>query len=140
MLEEPLEGIELSYIVMYDGKNYTPLPVAQDYKRLTEDPDSPNTGGMGSYAPVTLSRKLEERITNELVGRTIRGLKKEGLAQPGILYFGIMITKDGPKLLEYNCRFGDPETQATLPLRERPRRARLFSAWGNPVREDTGRQ
>ena len=117
VIEEYLEGQELSYLVFTDGEAFEAMPLAQDYKQAEEGDTGPMTGGMGTVAPVDLldgpTRRLVER---EIVERTLRGLRSEGIDYRGVLYFGIMLTAGGPRLLEYNVRFGDPETQVVLPL------------------------
>lgn len=117
LVEERLEGDELSLIVLTDGRTVRAFPLAQDHKQLLDGDRGPNTGGMGAHAPVPqvttgLRRELERRI----VEPTLAGLEREGLAFRGFLYFGIMVTPDGPRLLEYNVRLGDPEAQVILPL------------------------
>lgn len=116
VIESCLVGYECSLMVLADGSNVTVLPVATDYKRRFDKNEGPNTGGMGCYAPVRISDYLLEEIMDNIVLPTIRGMAYEGRPYRGILYFGLMITEDGPKVLEYNVRFGDPETQAVLPL------------------------
>lgn len=115
LLEEGLQGRELSYIVLTDGRNVLPLVSAQDHKRAFDGDEGPNTGGMGAYsADDLLSKELEDTIQRTIVEPTIRGMGQEGRPYQGFLYFGLMLTKDGPKVLEYNCRMGDPETQAII--------------------------
>ena len=119
VIEEILEGWECSFIILTDGENFVPLTPACDYKRLLDGDEGPNTGGMGAYAPVRKLHKVScEEILNTIVEPTLDALKKEGIVYKGFLYFGLMMTKDGPKLLEYNCRLGDPEAQVILPLIE----------------------
>ncbi len=116
ILEEFLEGIEVSFQVITDGNRFIPLASAQDYKRQLDNNLGPNTGGMGSYSPsVYLKQDLHHTIINDIIIPTIQGLNNEGRTYKGVLYAGIILTKDGPKILEYNSRFGDPETQAILP-------------------------
>jgi phosphoribosylamine--glycine ligase len=119
VLEEFLEGEELSLLAVCDGERAVPMAPAQDYKRLGDDDRGPNTGGMGSYSPVpgfdaqhaeALARAVHQPIVDEL--------RRRGTPYHGILYAGLMMTTAGPKVLEYNCRFGDPETQAVLPRLE----------------------
>ncbi len=115
ILEEGLRGREISYIVLTDGKQVVPLVPAQDHKRAFDGDEGPNTGGMGSFSSRDLlSRELEGTIQKTIVEPTIKGMAKEGLPYQGFLYFGLMITDDGPKVLEFNCRMGDPETQAII--------------------------
>jgi phosphoribosylamine--glycine ligase len=115
LLEEGLAGPELSYIVLADGKNFVPLVPTCDHKRAFDGERGPNTGGMGAYSTDDiLSRELETKIVDSIVKPTLAGLEQEGAPYNGFLYFGLMITRDGPKVLEYNCRLGDPETQAIL--------------------------
>jgi phosphoribosylamine--glycine ligase len=115
LLEEGLTGHELSYIVLTDGKRVIPMAPARDYKRAFDGDLGPNTGGMGAYSDDNLlPAELEERIKRDVVQPTISGLAADGLDYRGFLYFGLMITADGPKVLEYNCRLGDPETQAIV--------------------------
>jgi len=113
VVEEKLEGIEVSYMVFSDGKNLLPLSPSQDHKRLLDGDLGPNTGGMGAYSPVPfVTAELEKRILEEIMMPTIKGLREEGRPYRGILYGGLMIDKDkNPWVLEFNCRFGDPETQ-----------------------------
>jgi len=116
VLEEHLEGEELSLLALCDGENVVPLAPAQDYKRIFDADRGPNTGGMGSYSPVP---GFDSDRTNEIVATVhqpvVDLLRKRGTPYSGVLYAGLMITEAGPKVLEFNCRFGDPETQAVLP-------------------------
>lgn len=115
VLEECLSGRELSYLVLSDGNSYSPLAVAQDHKRAFDSDRGPNTGGMGAFSVNgLLSPDLEKRIQRELVEPTLEGAEREGLSFRGVLYCGLMLTEEGPKALEYNVRFGDPETQAIV--------------------------
>ncbi len=119
IIEETLIGPELSLLCFCDGKTIVPMIPAQDHKRLHDHEQGPNTGGMGAYAPVPFAtQEVLQEIQTSIVERTLNGLKKESIRYVGVLYFGLMLTPDGPKVLEYNCRFGDPETQAILPLLE----------------------
>lgn len=116
IIEDCLVGEEASILVVSDGKNFIPLASSQDHKRVFDKDLGPNTGGMGAYSPApVVTSELFRQITEEIVKPTIIGMQKENRTFIGILYVGIMITKDGPKVLEYNVRFGDPETQAILP-------------------------
>jgi phosphoribosylamine--glycine ligase len=116
VIEEFLEGEELSLLTLCDGENVLPLAPAQDYKRIHDGDEGPNTGGMGSYSPVPGFDAAETERIADLVHRpVVEALKKRGTPFHGVLYAGLMLTEDGPKVLEFNCRFGDPETQAVLP-------------------------
>jgi len=116
VIEEFLEGEEASFIVMADGEHMLPLATSQDHKRLGDADTGPNTGGMGAYSPApVVTPALHARIMREVIEPTIRGLAAEGLAYTGFLYAGLMIAPDGtPNVLEFNCRFGDPEAQPIL--------------------------
>ncbi len=115
VIEECLAGRELSYLVFSDGKNYAPMPVAQDHKRAFDGDLGPNTGGMGAFStPGLLDAELERQIIREVVEPTLEAARAEGFPFRGVLYCGLMLTAEGPKTLEYNVRFGDPETQAIL--------------------------
>jgi len=115
VVEEFLEGEEASYIVMVNGDRYVPLPTSQDHKRLLDGDRGPNTGGMGAYSPTpVIDERVEERIKREIIERTLKGLKEEGIFFRGFLYAGLMITEEGPKVLEFNVRLGDPEAQPIL--------------------------
>jgi phosphoribosylamine--glycine ligase len=115
IFEEGLAGEEISYIVLTDGEHIAPLAPARDYKRVRDDDAGPNTGGMGAFSAAGwLPPELEERILREIVRPTIAGLAEEDRPYRGFLYFGIMLTTDGPKVLEFNVRLGDPETQALV--------------------------
>ncbi len=117
VIEEFLFGQEASILAFTDGETVLALPPSQDHKRIFDDDKGPNTGGMGAYAPAPLITPLmAEKIKSEILLPTVAALKSEGITYKGILYAGIMMTKNGPKVLEYNVRFGDPETQAVLPL------------------------
>ena len=117
IIEEFLEGEEASILAVTDGDEYVLLPSSQDHKRIGEGDTGKNTGGMGAYspAPVITSRILNE-IESKIIEPVLEGMKKEGRKFSGCLYAGLMITSEGPKVIEFNCRFGDPETQAVLPL------------------------
>lgn len=117
IIEEFLDGFEVSYFVMCDGKNFVPLGFAHDHKRVGDNDTGLNTGGMGTYAPSPLvDEKLENEIIETMIKPTLSQMEKEGAPFSGILFAGLMIGSKGPKLLEYNIRFGDPETQVVLPL------------------------
>jgi phosphoribosylamine---glycine ligase len=113
MLEETLEGDELSFILLTDGERYATLVPTRDHKRVFDKNEGPNTGGMGAYSSdELLPASLMETITTTIVEPTLKGLAKDGIRYKGFLYVGLMLTKSGPKVLEFNCRLGDPETQA----------------------------
>jgi phosphoribosylamine--glycine ligase len=115
LLEEALEGEELSFIVVTDGQRYAPLVPTRDHKRVFDGNRGPNTGGMGAYsADDLLPTKLRQDVLESIVEPTMRGLASEGILYQGFLYFGVMLTAAGPKVLEFNCRLGDPETQAII--------------------------
>jgi phosphoribosylamine--glycine ligase len=116
VVEEFLEGEEASFIVMADGEHVLPFATSQDHKRLLDGDRGPNTGGMGAYSPApVVTPALHERIMREVIAPTLRGLAAEGMPYTGFLYAGIMIAPDGtPNVLEFNCRFGDPETQPIM--------------------------
>ena len=117
VIEELLVGDELSVLTFCDGYAIRSLPLAQDHKRIFDGDLGPNTGGMGCYAPTNIATKeLCEQIDREILEPTISGMRREQQPFRGVLFTGLMITKDGPKVLEYNVRFGDPETQTVLPL------------------------
>jgi phosphoribosylamine---glycine ligase len=116
VIEEFLEGEELSLLALCDGENVLPLAPAQDYKRIGDGDKGPNTGGMGSYSPVPGIDAAEVERIADLVHRPIaETMRRRGTPYHGVLYAGLMLTEAGPKVLEFNCRFGDPETQAVLP-------------------------
>jgi phosphoribosylamine---glycine ligase len=113
MLEEMLEGEELSFILLTDGERYAPLAPTRDHKRVFDNNEGPNTGGMGAYSSdELLPEGLRRAITTTIVEPTLKGLVADGVRYRGFLYVGLMLTKTGPKVLEFNCRLGDPETQA----------------------------
>jgi len=117
VVEEFLEGDELSILSFSDGYTMRSLPPAQDHKRIFDGDEGPNTGGMGCYAPTKIAtRALIAEIERTILQPTIDGMRKERYPFVGTLFTGLMITKNGPKCLEYNVRFGDPETQTLLPL------------------------
>jgi phosphoribosylamine--glycine ligase len=115
VIEEFMEGEEASIFAVCDGKDYVLLAPAQDHKRIFDNDEGPNTGGMGAYAPASLvSEEMLAKIKKEIVEPTLQGMAKEGNPYTGVLFIGIMATKNGPKVVEYNCRLGDPETQVVL--------------------------
>jgi len=115
VIEEFMEGEEASIFAVCDGKDYVLLASAQDHKRIFDDDAGPNTGGMGAYSPAPLvTKEMLEKIKKDIVEPTLQNMAKEGNPYIGILFVGIMATKNGPKVVEYNCRLGDPETQVVL--------------------------
>jgi len=117
VIEECLSGPEVSFFVLCDGRNAIPLGSAQDHKRVFDDDRGPNTGGMGAFAPSTLmDAALQARVLREIVGPVVAGMRAEDHEYCGFLYVGLMLTCDGPKVIEFNVRFGDPEAQVVLPL------------------------
>lgn len=116
VIEEFLEGEEASFIVMADGEHILPMATSQDHKARDNGDTGPNTGGMGAYTPApVVTRKIHDRIMADVIRPTIEGMAKDGLPYTGFLYAGVMVTADGtPKVLEFNCRFGDPETQPIM--------------------------
>ncbi len=119
VIEEFLKGEEASLFVLTDGEQFTILASAQDHKCILDGDLGKNTGGMGAYAPAPIvTNELLQRVIPAVIHPTLNGMKQEGMPYRGCLYIGLMITPDGPKVLEYNCRFGDPETQVVVPLIE----------------------
>ncbi len=117
LVEEFMEGEEVTVMALTDGERVIPMMSSQDHKRIGEGDTGLNTGGMGAYAPTTIiNEKMMKQISDEILEPTVRGLAQQGRKYTGVLYTGLIITERGPKVLEYNCRFGDPETQAVLPL------------------------
>jgi phosphoribosylamine--glycine ligase len=116
VIEEFLDGEEASFIVMVDGKNILPFATSQDHKRVGNGDTGPNTGGMGAYSPApVVTPDIHQRIMNEVINPTVQGMASEDMPYKGFLYAGLMIMADGtPKVIEYNCRFGDPETQPIM--------------------------
>ena len=115
LLEEALEGDELSFIVVTDGKSYAPLVPTRDHKRVFDGNQGPNTGGMGAYSTdELLPEPLRKQIVSTIVEPTLTGLAADGIPYQGFLYVGLMLTRSGPQVLEFNCRLGDPETQAIV--------------------------
>jgi phosphoribosylamine--glycine ligase len=119
VIEAFLEGEEASYFVLCDGTRALGLSSAQDHKRVGDGDTGPNTGGMGAYSPASIvTREIERRVMREIIEPTLRAMRDLGAPYKGVLYAGLMLTKDGPKLIEYNNRFGDPEAQVILPRLE----------------------
>jgi len=129
VVEEFLDGYELSVFAICDGKDYVVLPAAQDHKKLLNGDEGPNTGGMGAYAPTPLVndeiyRKLNERV----IEPTLKGMKEEGMPFTGVLFIGVMVVNDEPIILEYNVRFGDPECEEIMPLLKSPASELFYKA------------
>ncbi|MBP2634562.1 MAG: purD [Firmicutes bacterium] len=117
VVEEYLEGEEASLLAFTDGITVVPMVAAQDYKRIFDNDQGPNTGGMGTYAPApVVTPEIREQVRREVLQPVIDGMRQEGIIYKGCLYAGLMITAQGPKVIEFNARFGDPETQVVLPL------------------------
>ncbi len=117
VVEDFLEGEEITILAFTDGQTFFPMFSSQDHKKIFDGDQGPNTGGMGAYAPTTIvDDRMMKRICDEILEPTVAGLEKEERTFKGILYAGLMITDRGPKVMEFNCRFGDPETQVILPL------------------------
>lgn len=115
VVEQYLPGQEVSFFVITDGTTVCPLPVARDYKRLYDGDRGPNTGGMGAFSPAPLPREVAGAVLSDVVYPTLNAMAQEGRPFQGVLYVGLMLTSDGPKVLEFNCRLGDPEAQVILP-------------------------
>ncbi|XP_050311309.1 trifunctional purine biosynthetic protein adenosine-3 isoform X2 [Anthonomus grandis grandis] len=119
VVEELLSGEEVSVLAFCDGRTIKPMLPAQDHKRIFENDEGPNTGGMGAYCPCPLLTKDQYNfVLKEVLEKSVRGFQKDGISYSGVLYAGLMLTPQGPKVLEFNCRFGDPETEVILPLLE----------------------
>jgi len=135
VIEEFLDGYELSVFAICDGEDYIVLPAAQDHKRLLNNDEGPNTGGMGAYAPTPLVndeiyRKLDERV----IVPTLEGMKSEGMPFKGVLFIGVMVVKGEPIILEYNVRFGDPECEELMPLLKSPASELFYMAATNDLK------
>jgi phosphoribosylamine--glycine ligase len=119
VIEERLSGPEISVFAFTDGRTVVPMVPACDYKRAFDSDEGPNTGGMGSFSqPAWYDATLAETVRTRILEPAVRGMEAEGRPYRGVLYGGLMVTADGPKVLEFNCRFGDPEAQVTLPRLE----------------------
>ena len=116
VVEELLTGHEVSALAFTDGETISCFPLAQDHKQIYDGDKGPNTGGMGAYCPCYEENVDMKVIQNDILQRAVDGMRNDGIPYKGVIYAGIMVTSDGPKVLEYNCRFGDPETQVLLPL------------------------
>jgi len=129
IVEEFLDGYELSVFAICDGENFKILPAAQDHKRLLDGDKGPNTGGMGAYAPTPLiDDNLYEKIKSDIVEPTLKGMKEEGSPYTGVLFIGLMIVGGKPIVLEYNVRFGDPECEVLMPLLKTPASQLFYKA------------
>ena len=137
VLEEMLIGPEVSFFVVADGEHYVPLLSAQDHKRIFDNDEGPNTGGMGAFSPSPLmTPALQERVEREIVKPVLTGMASEGTPFRGFLYCGLMLTPDGPKVIEFNVRFGDPEAQVVLPLLAEPLAPMLMAAASGSLRSE----
>lgn len=117
VIEECLLGEEVSFFAISDGENYLPLLAAQDHKQVFDNDEGPNTGGMGAYSnPPVYSPELHQQVLDKIIGPVIEAMAKEGCPYKGVVYAGLMVTREGPKVLEFNARFGDPETQVLMPM------------------------
>lgn len=136
VVEEFLDGFELSFFAICDGNNFVTLPVAQDHKRLLDNNEGPNTGGMGAYAPSPLaSRELIKRVENEVVKPTLSGMQELGSPFCGVLFVGLMVVNNEPYVLEFNVRFGDPECEVLMPLIDGELGEILFDAARGELKE-----
>jgi len=136
VVEDFLEGEEASIVALFDGETYLPFLPSQDHKPIYDGDKGPNTGGMGAYAPAPLiDNQMEMEIEKRVFLPLLRALKKEGIEYKGVIYAGVMVTKDGPFVLEFNCRFGDPETQPVLPLLENDLLDLLYACREGRLRE-----
>ncbi len=121
LVEEFMSGEELSLFAVTDGREFVVLPIAQDHKRLFDGDEGPNTGGMGAYCPVTLgTQELIDEVSALIIAPTLEAMRRRGRPFRGLLYCGLMLTPTGPRVVEFNCRFGDPETQVVLPVMDAP--------------------
>jgi phosphoribosylamine--glycine ligase len=140
VVEECLSGPEMSFFLFCDGIRALPFASAQDHKRIFDDDRGPNTGGMGAFAPsVLLDARLEARVMREIVEPVMAGMAEEGYPFRGFLYVGLMLTAEGPKVIEFNVRLGDPETQVILPLVDEPMLPLLAAAAEGRLRQSTCR-
>ncbi len=138
LIEDFMDGEEASIMLMVSGTDYLMLPPSQDHKRIGDNDTGPNTGGMGAYAPASVvTPAIEQRVIQEIVEPTLQGLAADGITYRGTLYIGIMVTRDGPKVVEFNVRFGDPECQILLPLLATDPVALMYAcAQGKPLPKD----
>ena len=129
IIEEYLDGYELSVFAVCDGKDYVVLPAAQDHKRLLDNDEGPNTGGMGAYVPTPLvNDELYQKIEDRVIKPTLKGLDEDGMPFTGVLFIGVMVVNGEPMILEYNVRFGDPECEELMALFESPVSDMLYKA------------
>jgi phosphoribosylamine--glycine ligase len=129
VVEEFLDGYELSVFAICDGKDYVVLPAAQDHKRLLNDDQGPNTGGMGAYAPTPLvTDEIYSKLDGRVIKPTLKGMEEEGNPFTGVLFIGVMVVKGEPIILEYNVRFGDPECEELMPLLKSPASELFYKA------------
>ena len=129
VVEEFLDGYELSVFAICDGKDYVVLPAAQDHKRLHNKDEGPNTGGMGAYAPTPLvNDDIYQKLNERVIEPTLKGMKEEGMPFTGVLFIGVMVVNGEPIILEYNVRFGDPECEALMPLLKSPASELFYKA------------
>ena len=129
LIEEFLDGPEVSLFAITDGTTVLPMQPAQDFKRLGDNDEGPNTGGMGAYTPLPWAPEgLVEEITEKVLQPTVDELRRRGTPFSGLLYAGLALTSRGVRVIEFNCRFGDPETQALLPLLKTPLGGLLYAA------------
>jgi phosphoribosylamine--glycine ligase len=141
VVEECLSGPEVSFFVVSDGRRALPIGTAQDHKRIFDDDRGPNTGGMGAFAPSPLvDAALAERVMRDIVTPVVAGMAAEGCPFRGFLYVGLMLTADGPQVIEFNVRLGDPETQVILPLVEEPLVPILAAAAAGELRQTSCRR
>jgi len=135
LIEEKLIGSELSIIAFTDGENYQLLLPSQDHKQLLDGNKGPNTGGMGAFCPVPFyNDELHKKIIKEIIDPTIKGIKEENFNYKGVIYFGLMVTENGPKVLEYNVRLGDPETEVILPALRSDLLELIFSCFNGSLK------
>jgi len=135
VIEDFLEGEEVSFFALCDGTHALNFASAQDHKRVGEGESGPNTGGMGAYSPApVMDAKMTERVMQEIVAPTLKGMSAIGAPFKGVLFAGLMLCADGPRLIEYNVRFGDPETQAMLPRLDEDLLPCCLPAWKDGCR------